>query len=164
MKNPQANAILERMHAVVSDMLRTANIDMQDTCTPSTIDNLTTNVGWAIRSTHHTVLGSSPGAALYGRDMLFDLPYVADWAKIGERRQKQVDNNCYSGNRKRVDFDYKVGGKVLIVKSGILRKAEDKNEGPYAITDVFTNGTVRIQRGNLNERINIRRLHPYFER
>ena len=163
-KNPQANAILERMHAVVTDMLKTSNLDMQDTCTPEMIQDLLTNVGWAIRSTYHTVLGASPGAAIYGRDMLFDIPYVANWADIGKRRQKQVDKSCELKNKLRVDFDYRVGQKVLLFKDGILRKAEDPYEGPYVITDVYTNGTVRIQRGTLNERLNIRRLHPYFER
>ena len=51
-----------------------------------------------------------------------------------------------------------------MIKGGILRKAEDPQEGPYKITEVFTNGTVRIQRGTINERLNIRRLRPYFER
>ena len=44
-----------------------------------------------------------------------------------------------------------------------LPKAEDKNEGPYEVTHVYTNGTVRIQQGTINERLNIRRLTPYFE-
>ncbi len=57
-----------------------------------------------------------------------------------------------------------MGQKVLIKKDGVLRKAEDKYDGPYVITDVFTNGTVRIQRGTMNERLIIRRLTPYFER
>ena len=62
-----------------------------------------------------------------------------------------------------MDFDYKVGQKVLVIKGGILRKAEDPHDGPYKITEVFTNGTVRIQRGTINEKLNIRRLLPYFE-
>ena len=162
-KNPQANAILERMHAVLSDMIRTSELDMQETCTPEMIDDVITNVGWAIRSTYHTVLGTSPGAAIFGRDMLYDIPFLANWSEIGKRRQNQVDNDNIKENSKRLDFDYKRGQKVLVVKGGILRKAEDPNEGPYKITDVFTNGTVRIQRGTINERINIRRLHPFFE-
>ena len=36
--------------------------------------------------------------------------------------------------------------------------------GPYQITHTYTNGTVRIQRGVVNERVNIRRLTPYTER
>ena len=75
--------------------------------------------------------------------MLFDIPYVADWADIGKRRQKQVDMSCNLKNKQRVDFDYQVGQKVLLWKDGILRKAEDPYEGPYVITDVHTNGTVR---------------------
>ena len=58
----------------------------------------------------------------------------------------------------------KVGQKVLLAKGGILRNSEVPHDGPYRITDVYTDGTVRIQCGTINERINIRRLHPYFER
>jgi len=56
--------------------------------------------------------------------MLFDIPYIADWKKIGNYRQHQTDINNKPENKKRVDFDYKVGDKILIVKDGILRKAE----------------------------------------
>eukprot|EP00804_Cyclotella_cryptica_P007730 CCRYP_001348-RA/>CCRYP_001348-RA protein AED:0.32 eAED:0.32 QI:202/-1/0/1/-1/0/1/257/56 len=43
-----------------------------------------------VRSTYHTVLKTSPGAAIFGRDMLFDVFYIDDWSKIGEYRQKQT--------------------------------------------------------------------------
>ena len=163
-KNPQANAVLERVHAVVTNIIRTSGIDMSPTCTPEMVDDIITNVGWAIRSTYHTVIGSSPGAAIFGRDMLFDIPYIADWLEIGKARQKQVDRSNELENSKRIDYDYKIGDKALLIKDGIFRKAEDNNDGPYLITQVFSNGTVRIQRGTINERLNIRRLRPYFER
>ena len=51
----------------------------------------------------------------------------------------------------------------LIIKDGIFRKLDCPKEGPFEITDVYANGTVRIQRGAVNERINIRRLEPHFE-
>ena len=63
-KNPQANAILERIHQVVTNMMRTSSLDMQDSCTPDMVDDFIANVGWAICSTHHTVLGTTPGAAI----------------------------------------------------------------------------------------------------
>ena len=72
-KNPQANAILEQVHQVISSMLRTAEIDMAPSVEPSNIDKFVTNIAWAIRSTYHTVLKASPGAAIFGRDMLFCL-------------------------------------------------------------------------------------------
>jgi len=62
-----------------------------------------------------------------------------------------------------VDFDYAVGQKVLLKKDGILRKAEDKYVGPYNVTQVHTNCTIRIQRVTMLERINIRRATPFFE-
>ena len=65
-------------------------------------------------------------------------------------------------NAQRSDYDYAVGGQVLVQKDRILRKSETKWTGPYHITTVHTNGTIRIQRGALSERLNIRRVKPYF--
>eukprot|EP00804_Cyclotella_cryptica_P006331 CCRYP_010181-RA/>CCRYP_010181-RA protein AED:0.23 eAED:-0.37 QI:0/-1/0/1/-1/0/1/0/141 len=92
-KNLQVNAILERVHQVISCMLRTAEIDMVPSVEPHDIDKFMTNVAWAICSTYHTVLKASPGAAIFGRAMLFDIPFLADWNKIGEYRQHQTDQN-----------------------------------------------------------------------
>ena len=95
--------------------------------------------------------------------MLFDIPYVANWNAIGRRRQEQVENTNKRENNRRLSHDYAVGDKILILKDGILRKAETKYEGPYTITQVHCNGTVRIQRGSVSERMNIRRLTPFIE-
>ena len=62
-------------------MLRTAEIDMANSIAPSDIATFLTNAAWAIRSTYHMVLKASPGTA---RDMMFDIPYIADWNKIGK--------------------------------------------------------------------------------
>ena len=62
--------ILERVHQVLMMMFCTAELDMAKTLTPSDIDTFLTNASWAIRSTYHTVLKASPGAAIFGRDML----------------------------------------------------------------------------------------------
>ena len=77
-KNPTANAILERVHQVISSMLCTAVIDMAPSVEPSDKDMFVTNAAWAICLTYHTVLKASPGAAIFGRDMLFDIPFLAD--------------------------------------------------------------------------------------
>jgi hypothetical protein len=45
-----------------------------------------------ICSTYHMLLKASPGAAIFECDMLFDILLVADWKKIGERRQ--LLTNC----------------------------------------------------------------------
>ena len=56
---------------------------MADSVAPRDIDTILTNVSWDIHSTYHTVLIKvSPGAAIFGQDMLFDIPYIAEWKKI----------------------------------------------------------------------------------
>ena len=144
-------------------MLRTEKLDMANSVEPEHVEDFLDNAAWAIHSTHHTVLKSSPGAAIFGRDMMFNMPIIADWTKIGEYRQAQTRRNTARENAKRTDFDYQVGGRVLVRQDGILRKAEVLWTGPYNITAVHTNGTIRIQRGALSERLNIRRVKPYFE-
>ena len=96
--------------------------------------------------------------------MLFDIPFVADWYKIGEHRQLLTDRSTEHENKRRIDYDYKVGDKVLVIKDGILRKSESKyGKEPWTITTVHTNGTIRVQCGTKSERINIRRVTPYTE-
>ena len=78
-------------------MLCTAEINMADSVDASDIDTFLTNVAWAIRSTYHTVLKASPGAAIFGWDMLFNIPFP-DWNKIGDYRQCQTDLNTEREN------------------------------------------------------------------
>jgi hypothetical protein len=54
---------------------------MANSVKDSEINIFLTNAAWAIRSTYHTVLKASPGAAIFRRDMLFDIPFtfIADW-------------------------------------------------------------------------------------
>ena len=64
-----------------------------------------------------------------------------------------------------MDYDYKFGDKILIVKVGILRKAESpKQKEFWTITTVHTNGTIRVTQGTKSERINVQRVEPYFEK
>ena len=67
-------------------------------------------------------------------------------------------------NAKRIRHDYCVGDMVWKkMYLGFLDKLKPTVEGPYPITQVFTNGTVNIQLGrNQVERINIHRVKPKF--
>jgi hypothetical protein len=112
-KNPTANAILERIHAVFTNMLRTAKLNLAKLVNASDIDVFLAVAAWAICSIHHTVLKASPGAAIFGQDMLFDILFIAGWKKIGEHRQRLTDLNTAHENKGRIDYDYKVGQKIL---------------------------------------------------
>ncbi len=137
---------------------------MADSVTPNDVDVFLDNAAWAIRSTHHMVLKASPGAAIFGRAMLFNILFVADWYKIGERRQSLTNRGNQRKKAKRIDSDYKVKDKVLVIKEGILRKAESAyGKKQWTITTVHTNGTIRIQRRTKMERLSIRRVEPFTD-
>ena len=70
--------------------------------------------------------------------MLFDIPFKADWKQIGEYRLHRTDRSNKRENSSRVDYDYKVGDKILILKDGILckqspsgEKSMDHNDSSY---------------------------------
>jgi hypothetical protein len=76
---------------------------------------------------------------------------------------KLISNNKRD-NASRIIHDYKVGDKILLKKPGKhLRKLKAPRTGPHTLAAIYNNGTVSIQKGKVNERVNIRRLFPYFE-
>jgi hypothetical protein len=81
-KNPQANAILEHLHQVLAQMLCTSKLNMAETVTPDEVNVFLDNTAWAICSTYHTVLKASPGAAIFGHNMLFNIPFITNWNKL----------------------------------------------------------------------------------
>ena len=54
----------------------------------------------------------------------------------------QVDIDNVRENAKRVTHDYAIGNQVYVEMTSIYGKLEYKKQGPYIITEVFTNGTV----------------------
>ena len=106
--------------------LRTAELDMADSVNESVTADFLTNAAWAIRSTYHTVLKTLPGAVIFGRAMLFDVPFLTDWSKVGEYRQEQMEKNTVRENSGHMDWDYQSSDKVLVIKDGILCKSESR--------------------------------------
>ena len=73
--------------------------------------------------------------------MLFDIPFIANWYKIGDHRQHQTDRNTRYENKTCVDWDHKVGDKVLVQKDGILCQTESRYDSdPQTITSFHTDG------------------------
>jgi hypothetical protein len=81
-------------------MMHTSEIDMAVSVEPADIDTFIDNAAWAICSAYHTILKASPGAAIFGRNMLFNVPFIADWKQIGDNRQRMTDCNNDNKNKK----------------------------------------------------------------
>ena len=94
-KNPQANSIIERIHGVINNMLRVNDLENHDFDPVDPWGDLLANIAWALRSLFHTTTGATPGQLVFGRDMLFDIKYAADWETIRDHKYKQILKNKY---------------------------------------------------------------------
>ncbi len=78
-KNPKVNAILERVHQVLGQMLCTTEIDKAYSVTSNEVDVFLDIAEWAICSTYHTVLISLTGNYVsMGRKIVLFGRYVRD--------------------------------------------------------------------------------------
>ena len=162
-RNPQSNAIIERIHGVVGDMMRTHDMSNIDEKSRNPFGGLISAICFAVRSTYHTTLAATPGQTVFGRDMLLNIRHVTDWQLIHERKRKRIETNNSNENKRRRTHDYRVGERVLITKAN-HNKMEPALEGPYLITRVHCNGNLTIQKGAaVSLRINIRQCVPYTE-
>ena len=108
------------------------------------------------------MLQATPGQLVFGRDLILNIKHVADWNAILERKQKLIDQNNRRENSKRIQHKYRVGDEVLMYDKA-KRKYETPHDGPYRTTEVFRNRNVRIQKGVIEDRVNIRNIIPYKE-
>ena len=164
-KNPQSNAICERMHQTVENVLRTLIYSnsprLNMTQARDIVDAALATAMHAMRTTVATTLGSAPGSLAFSRDMFLNVPLVADWQTIARVREQHVNENLRRANRKRRQYDY-VSGQQVLKKVHNPTKLGMRTTGPYTITRVHVNGNVTIQlRPGVTERINIRRILPY---
>jgi transposase InsO family protein len=163
-KNPQSNAICERMHQTVENVLRTlihGNPPQTMTRAKDIVDDALATAMHAMRTTVATTLGSAPGSLAFARDMFLNVPLVADWQTIARKREQHVNENLRRANQKRRQYDYATGQQVL-KKVHNPTSLGVRTMGPYAIERVHVNGNLTLQlRQGVTERINIRRVLPY---
>ena len=93
--------------------------------------------------------------------MQLNIPILADYEMIRQKRQARIDYNAKRENARRRFRDYTVGDEVMILvdRPG---KLDERAHGPYTVQQTHTNGTVTILRNaGVYERINVRRIKPY---
>ena len=163
-RNPQANSVIERIHQVIGNIVRTYTVrDAEELDEENPWDGILSAVMFAIRATYHTTLQATPTQLVFGRDAILNTKFEANWKYIRERKQEIIRKNNIRENANRIPHEYKVGDKVLY-KTGALDKFSTlPYEGPYVILGINTNGTVRLKRGAILDTVNIRLLHPYHD-
>ena len=111
-KNPQANAICERIHQTVGSVLcilchihppqnMLQASDLMDNC-----------LATVMHATHAVASNATdkiaPGALVFQRDMFLDIPLVADIIAMSNRRELIVNEALLKANQKRLNYDYRI--------------------------------------------------------
>jgi hypothetical protein len=161
-RNPQANAIVERVHQTIGNIIRTFELHDNYLDEDDPWKGILAATAFAIRATYHTTLQKSPGQLVFGRDMIFNVQHTANWEYIRARKQRLIQKNNKNENKTRIPHTYHVNDKVMLRK-GTENKYEAPFSGPHTILQVNTNGTVRLRIGSVTDTINIRRIEPYKE-
>ena len=162
-RNPQGNAVCERMHQTVGNVLRTLLHGEKTTSdnVEEIIDNALATVTHTLRTAISRSLNfNSPGELAFRRHMFLNLPLQADLQALQNHRQLKVDRNLIKANSRRLNYDYRPG-QMVYVKTISPTKLGERSEGPFQVEVVHTNGTITIRRNqHVTERINIRRVFP----
>ena len=167
-KNPQYNAVAERLHQTLKTTIAISLQENPPTSyeeVSSLIHRKCASAQFAIRATVNSHTKVSPGQLAFGRHMLYPFSKQIDWKQLLDCKQRIIEQANIKENSKRRFYDYKVGDLILILnKQGTKGKLEPNTlpEGPWKITQGHTNGTVSILRNNYIERLNIRRIKPFF--
>jgi hypothetical protein len=158
----QANAIIERLHKVViynwySKIIWFGKQSWKSRRQEDNPFDLITYFSQLhcyqdSRSTYHTTLQATPCQPVFGRNMI----------QILKRKQDIIDhyNQNESEEKIQITYENKVGDQVT---PEILRKLSTPCTGPYPVTNVYKNGTIRIQKGIVSERLNILRITPFHQ-
>jgi hypothetical protein len=100
----QANAIIERVHKVVNDMLRSfdleynhENLEEQE---DYPFDYFLQSTAWDIRSTYHTTMQAIPCQLVFGRDMIHNIVFRENWDRIQKRKQEIINKSNQKENKR----------------------------------------------------------------
>ena len=164
-KNPTANGIVERIHGTLGEQLR-ATVFSDDWS--NDINTLIQACAFALRAASPARGTYSPAQLAFGYDMIFRQKVLIDWERMKALRVRLAQENNAKENRKRLVHEYKVGDKVLLVFKPYERRGKlspsTHNRGPFTITEVIANVTVKIQCGAYVDIVSIHRITPYIQR
>ncbi len=97
----QSNAIYERMHQTVGDVLRTLlNGEPPQNIAKAKyyVDEALSIAMHAMRVGIHSTMESSPGNLVFNRDMFLNIPLIANWHAITLKQEHLINENLMKEN------------------------------------------------------------------
>ena len=72
-RNPQANAVVERVHQTIGNIIRTFKIQEMDLDNENPWEGILSSTMFVIRSTVHTTTQHTPSQLVFGRDPILNI-------------------------------------------------------------------------------------------
>jgi hypothetical protein len=117
----------------------------------------------AMRAGIHSTLGSSPGSLVFNRDMFLNIPLLANWHVITQKREHLIHESLMQENQKRRWYDY-LPEQLVLEKHWKLFILDKRTSGLYRILQTHVNATVTIElRPGVSERLNIWRVLTLYK-
>ena len=161
-RNPQANAILERVHQTIGNIICAFEIQGMVLDDNNPWDGILAATMFALRATVHTTTQYTPAQLVFDHDSILNTRHEADWQLIKTRKQSLINKGNAHENNKRLTHAYKPGDQVLLKNAWKTKYNNQAYIGPYTITAVNkNNGTVNTRKGKVTDTYNIRNITPY---
>ena len=96
MRNPQANAIVERVHQTIGNIIRTFKIQEMDLGNENPWEGILSSTMFAIRTTVYTTTQHTPSQMVFGSNAILNINKEANWQLIKQRKQALINK----GNQK----------------------------------------------------------------
>ena len=110
--NPQSNAIIERIHQTIGNIIH--KFDVSNIVNNDPWSGILAATMFAVRATYHTTLQASMMQLVFGQYAILNIKHVADWEHIWKRKQLRTNQNNMRENMQRNNHQYKVGDKILV--------------------------------------------------
>ena len=116
-RNPQANAIMERVHQTIGDIICTFNIHQMDLDNENPWEGILSSSMFAIWYTVHTTKQHIPSQLIFGRVVIPTINQEANWQLIKQRKQVLINKGNQKENRRRQSHVCHTGDKVVLKKA-----------------------------------------------
>ena len=112
------------------------------------MDNALATCKHAMRCSVSAPIGTTPGAMVFGRDMIMDVPLLANLAAIQDGCQQMIDKNIMKQNKKRIEYHFCVDNRVIQIVWN-KTKLSEQLDGPFQILATHCNGNITIQQTSI---------------
>ena len=84
-RNPQANSVVERIHQVLANMVRTFELENKYLDKEDPWKAILSATAFAVRSTISITTQSTPAQLVFGKAMMLNIKHMANWEFIRDR-------------------------------------------------------------------------------